>query len=369
MLYLFDEYQNSDHSARLAFFKPFIGGDTYLHEMSAKEITSYFPKMSKATIRQKVNAFNRYFNWLRKNGIPVETELSVSDFSAFKYEKQYIYSIDDFYDSWDKLIWAVKKCRAKNNMTYNEDNYVAIEVVCLLLWYGIKLEDIINIKLKDVIKTGISGYQQIQFDAKTLLLFQKYKSMTGITISRGTSEKDAFGEFTQDTFIRNIGKTPVDEQYIIVNLTRFITVEEEDKWLKNLFSIKNIYDSGMFTKIYNKLGGYDYTEKVKVGNYTRIESKIAKTAKELGFEFRNRAAESYMTKNFMEYDAERKRNNSPITLTPINEVQIIESSDNSFYDSCLDTIDMLENIIKDAQKKIADLRTIIELKKVNVNNQ
>jgi len=328
--------------------------------MSAKEIASYFPQMSEATIRQKVNAFNRYFNWLKENGVPVETELSVSDFSAVKYEKQYIYSIYDFYDSWDKLIWAVKKYRAKNNLMYNEDNYVAIEVVCLLLWYGIKLEDIINIKLKDVTKTGISGYQDIDFDARTLSLFQKYKAMTGITISRGNIERDAFGEYTQDTFIRNTGKTPVDEQYIIVNLTRFITVEDEDRWLKSLFSIKNIYDSGMFTKIYNKLGGGHYAERVARGNYTRTECRIIKTAKELGFEFRNRAAESYMKRQFLEYDAERKRNDSTVILTPVDTIRAKESKDDSFYDSCVDTLDTLEVTIKDALKTIRYLRTVIE---------
>ena len=71
--------------------------------------------------------------------------------------KEFFADINDFYNSWEDFIWAVKKHKTKCNETYNEDLYVGLKVLELLMWYGISIKRIPDIKLTDVSEEGIRG--------------------------------------------------------------------------------------------------------------------------------------------------------------------------------------------------------------------
>lgn len=170
--------------------------------------------------------------------------------------KEYLIDIDDFYDTWDnELIWAVKKYKTKQNKVFNEDVFVGIQVVLLLVWYGIDMDKILEIKLKDVSYDGIKGYD-IQFDYRTLDLFMQYKKMNGINVQRGVNGTLIFKEFKQDTFYRTVTDKSSDdgsEIRIKNNISSQLLMMSEDKALHDLFIPANLYYNGCYCYVYNKL--------------------------------------------------------------------------------------------------------------------
>lgn len=169
--------------------------------------------------------------------------------------KEFFADIDDFYNSWEDFIWVVKKHKTKCNETYNEDLYIGLKVLELLMWYGISIEKIPDIKLSDVSYKGIKGYN-ITFDERTLDFFMEYKKMTNLRISRGIDEKPTEYALKQDTFFRTIDRKSND---IITDITisRFMSklmkVEEEDKEFQKLFLSSYIYPNGSLCYVYDRL--------------------------------------------------------------------------------------------------------------------
>ena len=198
--------------------------------------------------------------------------------------KEFFADIDDFYNSWEDFIWVVKKHKTKCNETYNEDLYVGLKVIELLLWYGIPVNEIPNIKLSDVSYDGIKSYNII-FDEKTINLFMEYKGMTNLRISRGIDEKPTEYALKQDTFFRTIDRKSNDivtDITIQRSMSKLMKVEEEDKDFQKLFLLSKIYSNGSYCYVYDKLNG-------------KIPEMIivCKLASEFGYEFYSKS--SYQT--------------------------------------------------------------------------
>ena len=206
--------------------------------------------------------------------------------------KEFFADIDDFYNSWEDFIWAVKKHKTKCNETYNEDLYVGLKVLELLMWYGIYIEKIPDIKLSDVSYKGIKGYN-ITFDERTLDLFIRYKKMTSLSVSRGIDEKPTEYALKQDTFFRTIDRKSNDT-VTSVTISRFMSklmkVEEEDKEFQKLFLSSYIYPNGSLCYVYDRLG--DNSPKKEI---------VCKLAAEFGMEFSAPTSEQTYFKKFKKY--------------------------------------------------------------------
>lgn len=212
--------------------------------------------------------------------------------------KEFFVDVNDFYNSWEDFIWAVKKHKTKCNATYNEDLYVALKVIELLLWYGIPVNDIPNIKLSDVTYDGIKGYDII-FDEKTIDLFMEYKGMTNLHISRGIDEKPTKYALKQDTFFRTIDRKSNDIVTDIVikrSMSKLMKVEEEDKDFQKLFLLSCIYLNGSYCYVYDRLKD------------VRLKSQIVcKLAAEFGMEFSAPTSQQTYFKKFKKYYTFRQK--------------------------------------------------------------
>ena len=212
--------------------------------------------------------------------------------------KEFFADIDDFYNSWEDFIWAVKKHKTKYNETYNEDLYVGLKVLELLMWYGIAIEKIPDIKLSDVSYKGIKGYN-ITFDERTLDLFIRYKKMTSLSVSRGIDEKPTEYALKQDTFFRTIDRKSND---IVTDITisRFMSklmkVEEEDKEFQKLFLPSYIYPNGSLCYVYDKLNGEN--PKIEI---------VCRLASEFGIEFKKESSDKTYFKKFKKYYVFRQK--------------------------------------------------------------
>ena len=213
--------------------------------------------------------------------------------------KEFLANIEDFYDTYDnQLIWAMKKYKTNHNESYNEDRYVGLQVVLLLLWYGVSIEKMCEIKLKDVSYKGIKGYD-IEFDDRTLDLFMQYKQMTGIYYN---SSKDGtvFQLYKQDTFIRTVssagerGGNDISKDKIVNLIFKMLLVEKEDKDIKTLFMPSYIYPNGACAYVYEHIDD-------KVNKYT-----VGKLAKEFGYTFEAPTAEATFLKKYKKYAAFRQ---------------------------------------------------------------
>lgn len=165
--------------------------------------------------------------------------------------KNYLINIDDFYNTWDdKLVWAIKKYCTKQNKSFSEDRIIGAKVILLLLWYGITIENILKIKLRDVSYEGIKGYD-ITFDDRTLDTFIEYKKMNGLNIEHG--DDIVVKEFKQDSFYRTTSTTEITSRTITNAIDQILKVESEDKEVRNLFKPFDIYDNGSYCFVYDKL--------------------------------------------------------------------------------------------------------------------
>ena len=212
--------------------------------------------------------------------------------------KEFFADIDDFYNSWEDFIWIIKKHKTRHNETYNEDLYVSLKVIELLLWYGIPINEIPNIKLSDVTYDGIKGYDII-FDEKTINLFMEYKGMTNLRISRGIDEKPTEYALKQDTFFRTIDRKSND---IVTDITisRFMSklmkVEEEDKEFQKLFLPSYIYPNGSLCYVYDRLNGEN--PKIEI---------VCRLASEFGVEFKKESSDKTYFKKFKKYYTFRQK--------------------------------------------------------------
>lgn len=213
-------------------------------------------------------------------------------------KKEFFADINDFYNSWEDFIWAVKKHKTKHNETYNEDLYVGLKVLELLMWHGISIEKIPDIKLSDVSNKGIKGYN-ITFDERTLDLFIRYKKMTNLRISRGIDEKPTEYALKQDTFFRTIDRKSND---IITDITisRFMSklmkVEEEDERFQKLFLPSYIYPNGSLCYVYDRLKDTPLKKE-----------NVCKLATEFGMEFSAPTSEQTYFKKFKRYYTFRQK--------------------------------------------------------------
>lgn len=212
--------------------------------------------------------------------------------------KEFFADINDFYNSWEDFIWIIKKHKTRHNETYNEDLYVSLKVIELLLWYGIPINEIPNIKLSDVTYDGIKGYDII-FDEKTINLFIEYKGMTNLRISRGIDEKPTEYALKQDTFFRTIDRKSND---IVtdISISRFMSklmkVEEEDKEFQKLFLPSYIYPNGSLCYVYDR-----------IGNNSPKKEIVCKLAAEFGMEFNAPTSEQTYFKKFKKYYTFRQK--------------------------------------------------------------
>lgn len=268
--------------------------------------------------------------------------------------KKYIYNINDFYDTWDELLSAIKKYKTIKNASFNEDVYITPKIVCLLTWHGCTLDDILNIKSEDVTEKGIKGLD-ITFDRRTISEFIAYRKLNGINVQRGDKEMFAFRPFDNNTmFIRVFKRTENSEGLTREHLTKVIpknlTVEPDDDWLRKLFVNTKLYDNGVMSRIYFGSGKEKFVFKPK----TRKNQWVLDAARENGKEVPQE--NSILRRNFFtnyqafcEYAAEYeeqhpvieepiqksikeeiiKEPESEIITTPVEEPKVGQSSSNN----------------------------------------
>ena len=268
--------------------------------------------------------------------------------------KKYLYDINDFYETWDSLIWAIKKHKTIENTTFNEDLTITPKIVCLLIWYGCTLEDILNIKTEDVSEKGIKGLD-IVFDNRTISEFMAYKKLNGVNVQRGNKEKSTFRPFDDNTMFIRVYKrtesgTTLTKEHLTKIIPKNLTVEPDDDWLRKIFVNTPLYDNGVMSRIYFGSGKEKFVFKPK----TRKNQWVLDAARENGKEVPQE--NSILRRNFFtnyqafceyatEYEAQHpvveepiqksikeeiiKEPESEIITTPVEDPKIEQSSSNN----------------------------------------
>lgn len=268
--------------------------------------------------------------------------------------KKYLYDINDFYETWDSLIWAIKKHKTIENTTFNEDLTITPKIVCLLTWYGCTLEDILNIKTEDVSEKGIKGLN-IVFDSRTISEFMAYKKLNGVNVQRGNKEKSTFRPFDNNTMFIRVYKrtesgTTLTKEHLTKIIPKNLTVEPDDDWLRKIFVNTPLYDNGVMSRIYFSSGKEKFIFKPK----TRKNQWVLDAARENGKEVPQE--NSILRRNFFtnyqafceyaaEYEAQHPVVEEPIQksikeeimkepefeiiTTPVEEPKVEQSSSNN----------------------------------------
>ncbi len=185
-------------------------------------------------------------------------------------EQAYVYGLNDLYDKWDLLLNEVKRKKISEGRDFYADNYYTAFAVVLLSWYGISVDDMIMIRKGSVSTSGISGYENIRFDDRTLEFFMMYVNTDYIHVNKNFGTEKSL--YTQPTFLRTTENLPVTYQTVadMFSKVRF-PLAAESEWIKKLFTPNQVLLAGQYDRIYQygKSVGVNFAETNRNKNITQ----------------------------------------------------------------------------------------------------
>lgn len=241
MLYKFDEYMEQFPKRSVSTLKKFENEAKNLHEMSTEEINDVVAKWDACiptTASNHKSAIKLYLDWIVAQGIPVKIDMDNVEF-PIKTSQFFIYSAEMLHEYWGKFLKSCDRQATRTGENLNRDGYLASYAADILAFYGLNVEQILELSLSDVQPDGVIGYDLPLSQADIDILFE-YKSLT-----RYSNNKKVDGV----QYIRssgNIDKSTIDRALY------YSECEDKDKYLKRLLTVKNIYKLGRYAEIYNE---------------------------------------------------------------------------------------------------------------------
>lgn len=244
MLYLFDEYLKDNPqivSKNVQGLKKFQDSSKYLHEMTLEELNGE-AKKCKATTDGVADKYKRqirnYLKWL--NSKNVQTDPNIVEGINFPIaDKQFlIYSTEDIAHYYDLFFKALDKHQERKTII-NKGTFLMSWASGILAFHGLTPEQILALNLDDVTADGVKGYDLplSNRDIDILIQYKDLKVMPNNLLLIGNK------------YIRSASNGEKDHRFLSTPVWRS-HLNDEDNYLKGLLRISNLYQLGIFNRLY-----------------------------------------------------------------------------------------------------------------------
>lgn len=256
MVYLIDEYYERFPERKNTIrplFDKFIGTEKYLHEYTIDELNaevSNWDALKMSSFKVRKNALSLYFDWLNKQGVDVDPNITKEIVFPEKEEKFLIYSTNEIHSLWDDYYLDIELNAIKNNKPVVLKPLLVCYVAGILAFYGLNKEQIMSLQLSDVQESGIIGYD-LPLTKKDIEVLLRYK---------GYQAYDNGKKLIGTTYIRSTSPEPSDT---ILNMAlRKSECSEDMSGVKTILNYNNLYLFGLFNRIFE----YEKTHSPKLDN-------------------------------------------------------------------------------------------------------
>ena len=155
-------------------------------------------------------------------------------------ETIYLYSTEDFYEAWDKLMMYADQKATKEGTTFVVSRFIPHKTIGMLSFYGLTLEQILKIERCEVTPQGITGYD-IDFSEKDIDLLLQCKNL--MITSNGRPLKG-------DNLIRTSSDKPIDVAYAR-KMFNAIEVGKDHKEFREQLMFDKIFIQGGYNRTYH----------------------------------------------------------------------------------------------------------------------
>lgn len=223
--------------------------EEYLHEMNTTDIMIHINRNGVNSVWSQKEAILGYFRWLY-DSYNIDTTEKV-------YELQKMLSNNNVsyvgFLCLDELKSAIKSFQNKIESQENNRDFSGLFAMFYLEWYGILIEDALNVLLSDVSNDGKEIHLSDRVvnidDDEVSEYISWYKAKTGRIKRSKINDDEELQEtimpYVQNTFFRTTreSKDPYKQYY---NIKQFLikTIEFDSRVQKN-----RIYDSGNFSRL------------------------------------------------------------------------------------------------------------------------
>lgn len=155
-------------------------------------------------------------------------------------ETIYLYSTEDFYEAWDRLMMYADQKATQEGTTFVVSRFIPHKTIGMLSFYGLALEQILKIERCDVTQQGITGYD-IAFTNKDIDLLLQCKNL--MITSNGRPLKG-------DNLIRTSSDKPIDVAYAR-KMFNAIEVNKDHKEFREQLMFDKIFIQGGYNRTYH----------------------------------------------------------------------------------------------------------------------
>lgn len=264
MILHYDEFLEEQNENILPKFKTklgrFIEYNKFLHEFTKEDFKNTLQNKNKYDFIYGVKyCVSVYLSWLKQRdaSIVINAQTIIDNFNASDYCNPYdlmFYTAEELLLVCSSVFDKAKIHAAKQGVKISITQFYTLRATLILLWYGIPLDDIIKIKIRDVTidcESRIFSYRigniinSISIDKNSIGILDYYLKSDGIIVDCHGVEKLKL--YTQNTFLRTIGKSEMTSKVVSNALTRIPKEIDERDRLKP----KNVYLSGLYNRLYN----------------------------------------------------------------------------------------------------------------------
>lgn len=240
----FEAYPNRIRAKSL--FDKFNKTEKDLHTMSIEEInaiTSTWDKLAYTTVEKIRKEIKLYFDWLAESGIKVDLNVYKKMDIPTKANEYLVYTTDTLREYWEIAFNALNRYATIKGKTFSRDTYLVNYAACLLSFYGMTTEQILNLDLYDVTEEGVKGcaYDIKPEDLEILLEYRNLRKLSNNMTLDGSK------------YIRS-GRVAADakitKDFLTASLQKADNMEEKYKYLKALLTDTTMFKLGKFCRAY-----------------------------------------------------------------------------------------------------------------------
>lgn len=335
---LYDEYKAEFPNRNHSVLNKFASAGVNLHETALEQInavTGKWDALSEKTADDQRGAIRLYLAWLKTKG--VEVSFTADDVVLpLKQEPFVIYDNKTLHETWGRFFKACDRQATINGANFSETSYSMSYAIDILSFYGLTIEQIIELDLSDVQPTGIIGYD-LPLTEKDMDILLDYKNLENLENRK---------KLTGHKYLRSAGEINLKS---ITMALRKAEVADEDKWLKSVLTYRNVFKLGVFSRMYEtEKNSY---RKVRGGNATLPEWFTEGAEKILGRKPPANRLTQYK-KEYLAYKAEREENSIEIPVFDVIEPEVPNPN--------AEVIEMLGGILADLERTQSEIRAIME---------
>ncbi len=335
MLYMIEEYIKEYPKRPLQALEKFRNSPLNLHEMSLSElneaVSKWKPLSARTAYNQRKDILN-YFKWLLSKGIKVDLSIVDKIEIPISEVKYLIFSTQDIIHYYNLLFSVLTNQAIKSGSQFSANSYLMSYAAGILGFHGLTDEQIIELDLTDITTEGVKGYN-LPLTKEDINILMSYKDVTTLA-----NHMPLIGS----KYIRSSrGIDNIDGAFLSRPLWR-LKLPEEYGYLKNLLRVQNLYQLGVYNRIYEleKSTG----EIVTLGGITPLWFKKIIGKAEMAITINK--------KRYIQYKHDREEAQSDIQKEIITSEYISKQELEKKYDELLQRRRELDKEIQELQEMV-----------------